>query len=46
MGNLAEPDRRWRDFLDGWVECNKGTRQIAGGIRDLWLTMSERRSVN
>ena len=28
MGVQTEPDRRWRDFLNGWVDYNTGTRQV------------------
>jgi polar amino acid transport system substrate-binding protein len=34
MGLQQETDRRWRDFLDSWIEYNRGTRQIGGWIRD------------
>jgi polar amino acid transport system substrate-binding protein len=34
MGVQQEPDRRWRDFLDSWIEYYRGTRQIGGWIRD------------
>ena len=39
MGVQAEPDRRWRDFLDSWIEYNRGTRQIGGWMRDALLAM-------
>lgn len=29
MGIQEEPDRRWRDFLDAWVDYNAGSRQVA-----------------
>ncbi len=29
MGVQEEPDRRWRDFLDAWVDYNAGSRQVA-----------------
>ncbi|HUA55800.1 MAG TPA: transporter substrate-binding domain-containing protein [Candidatus Sulfotelmatobacter sp.] len=28
MGIRMEPDKRWRDFLDAWVDFNRGTGQI------------------
>jgi polar amino acid transport system substrate-binding protein len=28
MGIRMEPDKRWRDFLDAWVDFNRGTQQI------------------
>ena len=28
MGIRMEPDRRWRDFLDAWVDYNRGIQQI------------------
>ena len=34
LGLQEEPDRRWRDFLDSWIEYNRGTRQISSWIRD------------
>jgi polar amino acid transport system substrate-binding protein len=39
LGVQEEPDRRWRDFLDSWIEFNRGTRQIGGWIRDGLLAM-------
>jgi polar amino acid transport system substrate-binding protein len=39
LGVQEEPDRRWRDFLDSWIEYNRGTRQIAGWMRDALLAM-------
>jgi polar amino acid transport system substrate-binding protein len=39
MGVQEEPDRRFRDFLDSWVDFNNGTRVIAGWIRDGLLEM-------
>jgi polar amino acid transport system substrate-binding protein len=39
LGIQSEPDRRWRDFLDSWIEYNRGTRQIGGWIRDGLLAM-------
>ena len=29
MGVRQESDMRWRDFLDNWVDYNRGTRQIS-----------------
>jgi len=28
MGVRMEPDKRWRDFLDAWVDYNRGIQQI------------------
>jgi polar amino acid transport system substrate-binding protein len=28
IGVRQEPDKRWREFLDNWVDYNRGTRQI------------------
>ena len=28
MGIRMEPDKRWRDFLNAWVDFNRGTQQI------------------
>lgn len=28
MGVRMEPDKRWRDFLNAWVDFNRGTQQI------------------
>ena len=28
MGIRMEPDRRWQDFLNAWVDFNRGTQQI------------------
>jgi polar amino acid transport system substrate-binding protein len=28
MGIHIEPDKRWRDFLNAWVDFNRGTQQI------------------
>jgi polar amino acid transport system substrate-binding protein len=39
FGIQEEPDRHWRDFLDSWIEYNRGTRQIAAWIRDGLLAM-------
>jgi polar amino acid transport system substrate-binding protein len=39
MGIQEEPDRHWRDFLDAWIEYNRGTRQIAAWIRAGLLAM-------
>ena len=39
LGVQEEPDRRWRDFLDSWIEYNRGSRQIAGWMRDALLAM-------
>jgi polar amino acid transport system substrate-binding protein len=39
MGVQEEPDRRWRDFLNSWIEYNRGTRQIGAWIRDGLLAM-------
>lgn len=39
MGVQEEPDRRFRDFLDSWVDYNTGTRVIANWIRDGLLAM-------
>ena len=39
MGIQQETDRRWRDFLDSWIEYNRGTRQIGGWMRDGLLAM-------
>jgi polar amino acid transport system substrate-binding protein len=39
LGVQEEPDRRWRDFLDSWIEYNRGTRQIGGWMRDGLLAM-------
>jgi polar amino acid transport system substrate-binding protein len=39
MGIQEEPDRRWRDFLDAWVEYYRGTRQIGAWMRDGLLAM-------
>jgi len=39
MGLQEEPDRRWRDFLDSWIEYYRGTRQIGAWIRDGLLAM-------
>ncbi|HEY6432346.1 MAG TPA: transporter substrate-binding domain-containing protein [Acetobacteraceae bacterium] len=33
MGLQEEPDRRWRDFLDAWVDYNAGSRQVADWMR-------------
>jgi polar amino acid transport system substrate-binding protein len=39
LGVQEEPDRRWRDFLDSWIEFNRGSRQIGGWLRDGLLAM-------
>jgi polar amino acid transport system substrate-binding protein len=39
LGVQEEPDRRWRDFLDSWIEYNRGTRQIGAWMRDGLLAM-------
>src|SRR5271156_2509337 len=39
MGLQEEPDRRWRDFLDSWIEYYRGTRQIGAWMRDGLLAM-------
>jgi polar amino acid transport system substrate-binding protein len=39
MGIQEEPDRRWRDFLDSWVEYYGGTRQIGAWMKDGLLAM-------
>ena len=39
MGVQEEPDRRWRDFLDSWIEYYRGTRQIGAWMRDGLLAM-------
>jgi polar amino acid transport system substrate-binding protein len=39
IGVQEEPDRRWRDFLDSWIEYNRGTRQIGAWMRDGLLAM-------
>jgi polar amino acid transport system substrate-binding protein len=39
MGVQAEPDRRWRDFLDSWTDYNRGTRQIGVWFREGLLQM-------
>lgn len=28
IGVRQEPDKRWREFLDNWVDYNRGTRQV------------------
>jgi len=28
MGIRMEPDKRWRDFLDAWVDYNRGIQQV------------------
>jgi polar amino acid transport system substrate-binding protein len=28
MGIRMEPDKRWRDFLNAWVDYNRGIQQI------------------
>jgi polar amino acid transport system substrate-binding protein len=28
MGIVMEPDKRWRDFLNAWVDFNRGIQQI------------------
>ncbi len=42
LGIQEEPDRRWRDFLDSWIEYYRGTRQIGGWIRDGLVAMGVR----
>jgi polar amino acid transport system substrate-binding protein len=39
MGVQEEPDRRWRDFLDSWIEYYRGTRQIGAWMREGLLAM-------
>jgi polar amino acid transport system substrate-binding protein len=39
FGVQEEPDRRWRDFLDAWIEYNRGSRQVAAWMRDGLLAM-------
>ena len=39
MGLQEEPDRRWRDFLDAWVDYNAGSRQVADWMRGGLLKM-------
>jgi polar amino acid transport system substrate-binding protein len=39
LGVQEEPDRRWRDFLDSWIEYNRGTRQIGAWMRDALVAM-------
>ncbi len=39
MGIQQETDRRWRDFLDSWIEYNRGSRQIGGWMKDGLLAM-------
>jgi polar amino acid transport system substrate-binding protein len=39
MGLQEEPDRRWRDFLDSWIEYYRGTRQVGAWMRDGLLAM-------
>jgi polar amino acid transport system substrate-binding protein len=39
MGVQAEPDRRWRDFLDSWTDYNNGTRQVGTWMRQGLLQM-------
>jgi polar amino acid transport system substrate-binding protein len=39
MGIQEEPDRRWRDFLNAWVEFYGGTRQIGGWMKDGLIAM-------
>jgi polar amino acid transport system substrate-binding protein len=39
LGVQEEPDRRWRDFLDSWIEYNRGSRQIGAWMRDGLLAM-------
>ncbi|HSU07110.1 MAG TPA: transporter substrate-binding domain-containing protein [Acetobacteraceae bacterium] len=39
MGVQQEPDRRWRDFLDAWVDYNAGSRQVADWMRTGLLKM-------
>ena len=39
MGVQTEPDRRWRDFLDSWIDYNTGTRQVGAWMRESLLTM-------
>lgn len=42
MGVQEEPDRRWRDFLNGWVDYNAGTRQVLDWMREGLLKMGVR----
>jgi polar amino acid transport system substrate-binding protein len=39
MGVQAEPDRRWRDFLDAWTDYNTGTRQVGAWMRQSLISM-------
>jgi polar amino acid transport system substrate-binding protein len=39
MGIQQEPDRRWRDFLDSWIEFYGGSRQIGAWMKDGLLRM-------
>lgn len=45
IGIRREPDRRWRDFLDVWIEFNRGTGQIRewliGGLTPVGLTIDD-----
>ncbi|HEX5328119.1 MAG TPA: transporter substrate-binding domain-containing protein [Acetobacteraceae bacterium] len=42
MGLQEEPDRRWRDFLDAWVDYNAGSRQVADWMHRALLKMGVR----
>lgn len=39
MGIQEEPDRRWKDFLDNWIEYYRGTRQIGAWMKDSLIAM-------
>lgn len=45
IGVRKEADRRWRDFLDVWIDFNRGTGQIRewllGGLNPVGLTIDD-----
>jgi polar amino acid transport system substrate-binding protein len=45
IGVRKDPDRKWRDFLDVWIEFNRGTGQIRewmiGGMSGLGITAED-----
>jgi polar amino acid transport system substrate-binding protein len=45
IGVRKEADRRWRDFLDVWIDFNRGTGQIRewliGGLKPAGLTIDD-----
>lgn len=45
VGVRKEADRRWRDFLDVWIDFNRGTGQIRewllGGLTPVGLTIDD-----